>query len=142
MTVPLYTYQCKACSRKQPIFKKIADLDEPEYCSVCEHKAMQRLIEAPAVRGDYAGYECPVSGIWIEGKRAHEENLKKHGCRVLESGETQQAAAFRAQQQEQFEESIASTAEQIVETLPARKREQLAAELEAGLDVSFERQSA
>lgn len=140
--MPMYTYLCNSCHRKQPVFKRIADLDEPEQCAVCEHETMQRIIEAPAVRGDYAGYECPVTGIWIEGRRAHEENLKKHGCRVLESGETQAAAAFRAKQQEDLEESIASTAEQIVETLPARKREQLAAELEAGLDISFERQSA
>lgn len=139
--MPLYTYQCPKCRCKQPVFKKIAELDEVELCGR-DGAEMQRVLEAPAVRGDYPGYECPVSGAWIEGRRAHEENLKKHGCRVLEPGETRQAAEFRAQQDAAFEAKIEQTAEQLVESLPARKREQLAAEMEKGLDVSFERQSA
>lgn len=139
--MPLYTYQCPKCSCKQPVFKKIAELAEAELCDR-DGAEMQRVLEAPAVRGDYPGYECPVSGIWVEGRRAHEENLKKHGCRVLEPGETRQASEFRAQQDAAFEAQIEQTAEQLVESLPARKREQLAAEMEKGLDVSFERQSA
>jgi len=139
--MPLYTYKCPKCHCKQPVFKKIAELEEAELCDR-DGAEMQRVIEAPAVRGDYPGYECPISGAWIEGRRAHEENLKKHGCRVLEPGETRQAEQFRAQQDAAFEAAIEQTAEQLVESLPARKREQLAAEMEQGLDVSFERQSA
>jgi len=139
--MPLYTYQCPKCLKKQPVFKRIAELDEIEACAL-DGTHMKRVLEAPAVRGDYPGYECPVSGAWIEGRKAHEENLKKHGCRVLEPGETREAASFRAQQDAAFEAQIEQTAEQLVESLPARKREQLAAEMEQGLDVSFERQSA
>lgn len=139
--MPLYTYKCPECSTKQPVFKRIAELEEPELCAK-DGTVMARVLEAPAVRGDYQGYACPVTGVWVEGRRAHEENLKKHGCRVLEPGETRQAAAFRAQQDAAFETQIEQTAEQLVESLPARKREQLAAEMEQGLDVSFERQSA
>lgn len=36
---------------------------------------------------EYQGYECPVTGNWIEGKHAHRENLKRTGCRLLEKGE-------------------------------------------------------
>jgi hypothetical protein len=41
----------------------------------------------PRVVGDYEPYECPVSGKIIEGRKAHEENLKRTGCRLLEPGE-------------------------------------------------------
>tara|TARA_R110000787_G_scaffold67557_2_gene151389 strand:- start:68 stop:391 length:324 start_codon:yes stop_codon:yes gene_type:complete len=41
----------------------------------------------PMVTGDYAAYECPVTGSMIEGRRAHSENLKQTGCRLLEPGE-------------------------------------------------------
>tara|TARA_R110000787_G_C13367192_1_gene440537 strand:+ start:883 stop:1206 length:324 start_codon:yes stop_codon:yes gene_type:complete len=41
----------------------------------------------PKVIGDYAAYECPVTGSVIEGRRAHTENLKRTGCRLLEPGE-------------------------------------------------------
>jgi len=48
--------------------------------------------EAPPKAGffvvsDYAAYECPITGKPVEGRAAHRENLKQHGCRVLERGE-------------------------------------------------------
>lgn len=44
---------------------------------------------------DYKGYTCPVTNKWIEGKAAHQENLKRHNCRVLEKGEKEQNAKTR-----------------------------------------------
>ena len=44
-------------------------------------------LPSPLVVSDYAAYECPVSGKMIEGRRAHSENLKQTGCRILEKGE-------------------------------------------------------
>jgi len=41
----------------------------------------------PMIRGEYPAYECPVTGRVIEGRRAHEDNLKATGCRILETGE-------------------------------------------------------
>jgi|GEM_PF-6589057 len=49
--------------------------------------AKRSRFAAPAVIGDYAAYECPVTGKIIDGRRAHAENLKATGCRVLEPGE-------------------------------------------------------
>lgn len=42
---------------------------------------------APRVVGDFAAYECPVTGKMIEGRSAHAENLKATDCRILEPGE-------------------------------------------------------
>lgn len=42
-------------------------------------------------QSDYEAYECPVTGKMIEGKAAHQENLKRTGCRILEPGEMEQA---------------------------------------------------
>lgn len=39
------------------------------------------------VASDIEGYQCPVSGAWIEGRAAHRENLKVHDVHVLERGE-------------------------------------------------------
>lgn len=38
---------------------------------------------------DYTGYVSPASGKWVEGKRAHLEDLKQTGCRIYEKGETE-----------------------------------------------------
>lgn len=60
----------------------------------------------PQVAGDYAGYTCPITGKWIEGRAAHEENLKRHGCRVAEKGEDRDNARERARQDRVFEQRL------------------------------------
>lgn len=44
-------------------------------------------LPTPMIVSDYEAYECPVTGNMIEGRTAHEENLAKTGCRILERGE-------------------------------------------------------
>ena len=136
--MPMYDYFCEECHQVQSVFKRIADLDKPELCPC--GKPMQRLISAPMVQTDYPGYSCPITGEWIEGRRAHLENLKKHGCRLAEKGEDEAYQRSLAQEDAAFEASISRTFEAEVARLPARKRERLAAEMEAGLDVSVVRQ--
>jgi len=46
----------------------------------------------PLVTGDFAPYDCPITGKIIEGRAAHEENLKRHDCRILERGEKEDNA--------------------------------------------------
>lgn len=100
---------------------------------------MERQLSAPAIVADYAGYTCPVSGKRIEGRRAHEENLKRHGCRILEAGETEQVSRQRASEEARVDREVESTVEQFYETLPTDKREQLAVAVQSGLDVAIER---
>lgn len=42
----------------------------------------------PFVSGDYQPYDCPITGRTIDGRKEHRENLARHGCRLLEKGET------------------------------------------------------
>ena len=57
----------------------------PRYRAPVESK--RGNFPTPMIRGEYAAYECPVTGKMIEGRYAHEENLKATGCRILERGE-------------------------------------------------------
>ena len=136
--MPIYSYKCPTCARKRDIFKRIADLDRIEKCLQCGF-AMNRQLSAPMVKGDYPGYDCPITGKWIEGRRAHEENLKRHGCRVLEPGETEGAKRASAAADAALETAIDSTVEEFVETLPTVQKEQLAAEIQSGLDIAIVR---
>ena len=136
--MPLYRYQCPVCASKRDVFKRLDDIDRLEQCLHCA-SMMNRMIMAPAVRGDYAGYSCPITGKWIEGRKAHQENLKQHGCRVLEPGETDNVKRVQRQADEALDRSVESTVEQFVQTLPTHKRERLVAEVEGGLDVAIER---
>jgi putative FmdB family regulatory protein len=137
--MPIYDFMCHGCSRIQPIFKKIDARDQPETCHRCK-STLQRMIAAPRVQVDYPGYTCPITNKWIEGRRAHTENLKQHGCRVYEPGETAAAKAASAASETQFEHMLDRSVEEFVETLPAAKRERLASEIESGLDVAVVRQ--
>lgn len=136
--MPTYRYHCPGCARDFDIFKRLADFAREERCSHCSFQ-LQRRILAPAVMGDYQGYDCPITGKWIEGRRAHEENLKRHGCRVLEAGETEAYTRQKAADEAAFDDSVESTVEEFIEKLPAVKKERLANEVSAGFGVTFER---
>lgn len=60
-------------------------------------ESAQRRPDAPAVHDDFEAYQSPITGQWIEGRRAHREDLKRHGCRVYEGRESEQRAAGRVQ---------------------------------------------
>ena len=105
--MPVYSYKCPLCQKSFDRFLRLVDYDMPQTCD-CGAQAVKQLC-APAVRGDYAGYSCPVTGQWIEGRRAHEENLRRHGCRVLEPGETEAARRNHAAAEAEFDRQIEQT---------------------------------
>lgn len=138
--MPLYEYQCPGRHKFDRILP-LSRYDEPQTCPTCGQPA-QKLVSAPAVHGDYAPYECPITGKVIEGRRAHVENLAKHNCRVFEPGEREEVVRRRRAADEAFENSVAESAAQFVAALPSDKRQKLEAELSNGLDVSIERAAA
>lgn len=132
--MPLYDYHCDDCLQKRAIFKPLRLLDRTEFCQCGTRTPMRRLISAAAIRTDYSGYSCPVSGKWIEGKRAHEENLKRHGCRVLETGEREAAQRFAQAEETALENKLTETAARLVEAMPSEKKAALGRELETTTD--------
>lgn len=135
--MPIYAYKCPCCGASFDRLLPLARYNEPVDC-VCGTVAEKQL-NAPAVFADYAGYSCPITGDWIEGRKAHEANLAKHNCRVLEPGETEAAKRFATSRDDTLAEKIADTAASLVESMPAVKREQLGRELSNGADVTMER---
>lgn len=143
--MPLYRYRCPVCLWGDSQFRKIAERDVLPVCAgVGENSrhditSMARVLEAPMVKDDFAGYSCPVTGKWIEGRRAHEENLKRHGARVLEPGETAAYRSGLAAEDAKLEKEVGETVDAELAAMPARKVEQLVTELQAGADVSYQR---
>lgn len=66
------------------------------------------------VRRDIPGYDCPVTGKWIEGRRAHEENLKRHGCRVVEKGEKEEWIRDRERADRDMDRKLEETVARVV----------------------------
>lgn len=136
--MPLHDYECRSCGHKEERFVKLADLHWSQFCPECFSR-MVRLMPAPRIQMDYQGYTCPITGKWIEGRRAHEENLRKHGCRVLESGEHESNIRRREQEAAALEDKIADTAAREIASWPAEKQSKLVEEVGNGLDLTYNR---
>jgi hypothetical protein len=136
--MPLYDIQCKAGHRSERHIK-IENFSDPIICDCGE--VASRCISAPRIVWggiDYS-YDCPVTGKHITTKHAHEENLKRHGCRVLEGGEREYNQRQRAAEEAAFDRKVEESVERQIETMPSEKREQLAKELSTGVDAVIER---
>ena len=83
--MPTYEYKCKTCNVTFTEFKRMSEYKTPAIHS-CGVEGI-RIISRPMIAVDYPGYESPATGKWIEGKKAHEAELKATGCRLLEPGE-------------------------------------------------------
>lgn len=138
--MPLYDYKCYACQAKREVLLKIAELDTAVvHCLKCNN-AMNRQLSAPMVVGDYPGYSCPITGKWVEGRRAHIENLKQHDCRVYEPGETEAFTKRKAKEDEIVEDLIVDNAIRDWQAMPVEKKDRLAAELVHGAEAPIIRQ--
>lgn len=138
--MPIYEYRCRSCGNKFDLIRPISEYSPVEPCK-CGKQADRNFSKPPAVFGDYAPYNCPITGRRIEGKREHEANLRRHGCRVLEPGETERFKQRKAREDAELEASVERTAEEFVTKLPTRQQEELAKGIESGLDVGFERKA-
>lgn len=137
--MPLYDFACSA-GHKFERFVSLQNFSEPQNCS-CGLPA-QRVISAPMFSVDTTGYNCPITGDWIGSKHQHRENLAKHGCRVLETGETEAVKRRRAADDAKLDKVIEETVEREFEALPSAKKEQLHNELVNGkVDLSVDRLS-
>lgn len=138
--MPLYDFQCE-CGERFERFVALANFSDPQY-GACGLPA-RRAISAPMFTVDGTDYTCPISGDYIGSKHQHRENLAKHGCRVLETGESEAVARRRKADDELLDKTIEDSVERQFEALPSDKKEQLHNELVNGkIDVAVERQTA
>lgn len=137
--MPVYEYKCEAGHEFEKVHR-IAHCDDTHHCT-CGAVAHRQMV-APRVRGDYPGYQCPITGSWIEGRKAHNENLAKHGCRVLEGGEREAMTRRKAEADSRLEKAVEETAIMDLMTMPDTKFEVLAGELVRGGDTEFVRSTA
>lgn len=127
--MPLYDFKCE----QGHVFERhvrLKDFEEVQNCD-CLAPAV-RLISTPMFSVDKVGYSCPVTGKWVNSGREHRENLRRHGCRVLEAGEKEAAADFRRRADEEFDQKVEATVEKEIAAMPSEKKEKLYAEMTRG----------
>jgi hypothetical protein len=134
--MPLYDIKCE---RSGKIFERViplAKFEEEIFCS-CGSVA-RRVISTPMFAVDQTDYCCPITGQHIYSRRAHEENLKRHDCRVLETGEKEAAERYRKAADASLDRKLDATIEKEIEALPSAKKERLYNEL-THCDLAVER---
>lgn len=120
-----YILTCKCEDRYIKNFK-----GSPPCCSKCGIEAIiDTGIKAANLRQLDVDYDCPITGIPIRSKKAHEENLKKHGKHVLEKGELKDAQRTRAQIDADLDAKLEKTAAEFVGSLSPERKAQLEIEL-------------
>lgn len=136
--MPLYDFLCAEGHK----FERMVPLAEFETVQLCHCKApADRVISAPMFHVENIGYSCPVTGAWINSRKAHADNLDRQNCRVLEPGETDAASRRRAADDAALDAKIERTVEVAIEAMPSEKKERLANELLSGADASIERRA-
>jgi putative FmdB family regulatory protein len=90
--MPTYEYECPACGRTASAFRHVDQRHDGPEC----HGQMDKLISRPMVVTDLPGYQSPVTGKWIEGKKARTEDLKRTGSRPWEGMDVEKREAAKA----------------------------------------------
>lgn len=87
----------------------------------------QQMTSAPFVQPDLPGYQSPVTGLWVEGRKARREDLRRHNCRPYEGREQEQKEANRrrAYEEQTSERKLDEAARRAYYQLSPEKRRQL-----------------
>lgn len=137
--MPLYNYHCPQCNKEFEVIHSLKNYKKGTFCPQCGILAKKILFPTNIVM-DYEGYQCPITGNWVEGRTAHRANLHKHNCRVLEKGERKDMQRRREEADRKLETKLEETTSRLICQLPPRKREALIKEMKSNLKVEVVRQ--
>ena len=131
--MPVHDYYCRNCNEVGERFCTIDQLDAPQHCH-CGMTMDRVYLRAPMgfVQIEYR-YESPVDGRPITNYYEHLEELARNDTVVYEPGIKQDQERNTRMREEALERAVEHTVEKEIATMPARKREKLAAELEGGM---------
>ena len=95
---------------------------EPEYFGEAE--------QGPLIVPDLPGYVSPVTGLWVEGRRARREDLKRTGSRPYEGREQEvkESMRRRAYDEARLAERIERTTHETWNHLPRATQRKLMGE--------------
>lgn len=114
--MPLYTIQCLTCGREDNIFRKLSEYDNLPYCK-CNDAVMVRKVTAPLVISEFQSYISPATGREITSRAAREDDLKRSGTFLHESGVEKDIARNKLAADEKAFAPVSSAIDNIVRNL-------------------------
>lgn len=137
--MPVYNYECAECSIMTERYLKLESYQTSQHCDKCGN-VMTKILTPTRFNIDYSEYECPVTGRIIRGRKQHEENLKRTGCRLLEDGEMDAVRKDNYYADKRLEDNIEKSVEKAINGMSTKDVERLAKEVESGIDCGIIRQ--
>lgn len=132
--MPIYSFRCK-CGNEFDSYLRLSEYDNPQKCPCGE--VAERRICAPMIIDDLPGYQSPIDGRWIEGRKARQEDLKRSGCVEYEPSMVQEREKREAREDALLDKKVDEIVEKEIYSMPAKKKEKLVAELESGADLGY-----
>ena len=133
--MPIYSYSCP-CGKEFDRFLRLVEYAQPQECP-CGRTA-QKVIKPTAIHVDVPAYQSPASGRWITSRSERREDLKATNCVEYEPGMKEEHQKRLAAEDAALDKKVEDHVEQEILSMPAAKRERLAAEVE-NLDVDLVR---
>lgn len=137
--MPVYTYICEE-GHIFDRYLKLKDYKKPQTC-ICG-KSARRQIMPTMLNCDmqpWDRYISPVSGKPITSYKERREDMAKYDCVDYEPSLTKHVTQKVKDDEKKLDKAVDETVEQLIDAMPARKKEQLETELKAGADCTLER---
>jgi hypothetical protein len=96
----------------------------PEKGALVEVTQTERVNHSAMIVPDLPGYESPVTGKWVEGRKARREDLKRTGSRPYEgrAAEMQIANSYRESVEREMDRKAEAAAVDVWQHSPERIR--------------------
>jgi len=139
--MPLYEFRCE-CGAEFERYLPVSGYDTPQECQ-CGAKA-RRIISIPTlvVVSPDINYDSPIDGRPITSMAARREDLARSNCTPYDPDIKQDYHRRIEQSERALEKAVDETVDRELSNMPARKREKLEAELNAGLTAEPVRSTA
>lgn len=136
--MPIYEYACLS-GHSFERYLPVSEYDCPQTCEC--GAASTKQLSAPMVLADLPGYQSPVDGRWIEGRKARREDLARSNCVPYEPSMKADYLKRIEKGQAEIDKKVEAHVEAEIHRMPVRKREKLEQELRGGADVGIDRSS-
>ena len=111
--MPTYDIQCKACRKKDIIYRTVDKRDENlPLCTACKSETA-RIFSVPMIAPDIQPFTSP-NGTRINSRAEWKRDLQKSGALAWEPGIDKDIARNKIREQEKAFEPIAKAVDQIV----------------------------
>ncbi len=137
--MPAYEYECPNGHHFERVLP-VSEYDKPQTCE-CGAQGQKLISRTFGFVQRECRYDSPIDGRPITSWAQRRDDLARNGCQEYDPEMKKDAERFRAREQAKLEAAMDATVEEVIDKMPARKKESLERELSSGADISITRDS-